>query len=140
MAVLKPNLTISEGYLARNAETAVLLRDLFVRTPRIYRCNDIHTDKKDSGKSKVCSWSPDPAKLNSTFSRVARNNLPSAPASRSINQDTLRHWQRSAREQTFRLLACLDASPRYRTPWWHSLKPSIWTRGKAKPQEGHSKL
>ena len=61
----------------------------------------MHTNKKDSGRSTVCSWSPDPAKLNSAFSRVARHSLPSAPASRCINQDTLRYWERSAREQTF---------------------------------------
>ena len=46
------------------------------------------------------SWSLDPAKLNCTFSRVARHSLPSAPAFWSISQDKLRKWERSAREQT----------------------------------------
>ena len=70
-------------------------------------CN---TDKKDSAKSKVCYWSPDLAKLTSTFSRVARHSLPSAPASVCINQDTLRYWERSVREQTFMCsqTACLS--------------------------------
>ena len=36
----------------------------------------------------------------SAFSRVAKHSLPSAPASWAITQDTLRHWERSAREQT----------------------------------------
>ena len=51
-------------------------------------------------KSIVMSWSPDPAKLSS-FSRIARHSFPSTPSSWAINQDTLRRWERSAREQTF---------------------------------------
>ena len=39
--------------------------------------------------------------MNSSFSRFARHSLPSAPASRSIHQDTLRKCERSAKEQTF---------------------------------------
>ena len=96
----KLNVTIAEGYPSRNAETAGLLRDKFVKTPRISRWYDMYTNKKESGRSIVCYWSPDPAKLNSSFSRVARYSLPSAPTSRSISQDTLRKWERSAREQT----------------------------------------
>ena len=59
----------------------------------------MHADKKDSGRS-VCSWSLDPAKLNSAFSRVTRHNLPTAPPSRALSQDILRHWERAAREQS----------------------------------------
>ena len=68
----KLNVTVAEGYLSRNAETAGMLRDQFVKT------YDMHTEKKDTATSKVFYWSPDPAKLNSTFSRVARHSLPSA--------------------------------------------------------------
>ena len=96
----KLNIAVAEGYPSKNAETAGLLRDQFVKTPRTFRWYSMHTDKKDSGRSTVCHWSPYPAKLNSSFSRVARHSLPSAPASRSISQDTLRKWERSAREQT----------------------------------------
>ena len=56
--------------------------------------------EKDSESSTVRSWSPDPAKLNHSFSRVARRNLPSAPPSRAFSQDLLRRWERAAREQT----------------------------------------
>ena len=84
----KSNITIAEGYPSRNAETAGLFRDQFVKMPRFSRWYDMHTDK-DSGKSKVCYLSLDPAKLNSTFSSVARHSLPSTPAFWSINQDTL---------------------------------------------------
>ena len=60
----------------------------------------MHVDKKECDRSTVCSWSPEPAKLNSTFSRVARRNLPTAPPSRALNQDILRRWERAAREQS----------------------------------------
>ena len=48
----------------------------------------------------MCDWSPEPAKLNCTFSRVARRSLPSAPASCTFSQDTLRPWERAFQEQS----------------------------------------
>ena len=60
----------------------------------------MHTDKKDSASSTICDWSPEPAKLNSTYTRVARRSLPSAPASRTFSQDTLRRWERAFWEQS----------------------------------------
>ena len=88
----KLNLTITEGYPARNMETAGLLKDQFI---------EMHADKKDSDSTTVCSWSSEPAKLNSSaFSRVARRSLPTAPPSRALSQDMLRRWERAAREQT----------------------------------------
>ena len=74
------NVTVAEGYPARNSETGGLLRDQFVKTPRSSKWYAMHTDKKESASSTVCDWSPEPAKLNSTFTRVARRSLPSAPA------------------------------------------------------------
>ena len=59
----------------------------------------MYNEKKDFVRLKVLSWSPDPAKLNG---RVAGHNLPSALFSQSNNQDTLKRWERSAREQTFK--------------------------------------
>ena len=95
----KLNLTVSEGYPSRNTETGGLLRGQFVKTPRSSRWYKMHTDK-DSDRSTVCSWSPEPAKLNSAFSRVARRSLPPAPASSTISRATLRHWEHSAREHS----------------------------------------
>ena len=89
----KLNLIVSEGYPSRNTEAGCLLRDQFVKTPRPSRCYEMHTDKKDSDRSTVCSWSPEPAKLNSAFSKVARRSVPSAPATCTISQDTLRRWE-----------------------------------------------
>ena len=85
------NVTVTEGNPARNTETGGLLQDQFVKPPRSSKWYDMHTDKKDSASTTVCNWSPEPVKLNSTFSRVARCSLPSVPASRTISQDTLRH-------------------------------------------------
>ena len=45
-------------------------------------------------------WSTELAKLNSTFTRVARRSLPSAPAFRTFSQDTLRRWERAFPEQS----------------------------------------
>ena len=96
----KLNLPITEGYPSRNAETVGLLREQFGKSPRFSRWYDMHTDKKDSGRFTVCSWSLELAKLNSALSRIARHSLPSAPPSRAISQDILRHWERAARKQT----------------------------------------
>ena len=59
----------------------------------------MHTEKKDCDSASVCSWSPEPAKLNSAFSQVARS-LPTVPPSRALSQDMLGCWERAAREQT----------------------------------------
>ena len=68
----KLNLTVAEGYPSRSTEPAGLLRVQFVKTPRSLKWYDMHVDKKNCDKSTVCSWSPEPAKLNSTFIRVGR--------------------------------------------------------------------
>ena len=47
------NFTITEGYPSRNAETVGLLRDQFVKSPMSSRWYDMHTDKKDSGRTSV---------------------------------------------------------------------------------------
>ena len=96
----KLNVTIAEGYPSRNTETSGLLRDQFVKTPRTSKWYDMQAVKKDASNQAVGDWSPEPAKLNSMFSRVARRSLPSAPASRTFSQDTLRRWERSFREQS----------------------------------------
>ena len=81
------NVTVAEGYPSRNSETGGLLLEQFVMTPRSSKLYAMHTDKKDSASATVCDWSPEPAKLNSTFTRVAKRSLPSAPASRTFSHD-----------------------------------------------------
>ena len=93
------NLTITEGYPTRNTDNTGLLRDQFIKPPRSSRWYGMHAEK-DSESSTVRTWSPDPAKLNHPFSRVARRNLPTAPPSRAFSQDLLRRWERAAWAQT----------------------------------------
>ena len=105
-----------------------------------HRCSkyDMHTDKKDFITSKVSSLSPDLAKLNSTFSRVPRHSFPSAPSSWFISQDTLRRWERSAREQTFMCNQAAGLSPcltRVQDPMVTQLKSQHQEKGKGKPSE-----
>ena len=68
------NLTLTEGYPTRNTDNTGLLRDQFIKTPRSSRWYGMHAEK-DSESTTVRTWSPDPAKLNHSFSRVARRNL-----------------------------------------------------------------
>ena len=93
------NLTIIEGYPTRNTDNTGLLRDQFIKTPRSSRWYRMHAEK-DNESSTVRTWSPDPAKLNHSFSRVARRNMPTAPPSRALSQDLLRRCETAAREQT----------------------------------------
>ena len=93
------NLTIKEGYPTRNTDNTGLLRDQFIKTPRSSRWYGMHAER-DNESSTVHTWSPDPAKLNHSFSRVARRNIPTAPPSRALSQELLRLWERAAREQT----------------------------------------
>ena len=96
----KLNLTITEGYPARNTDTAGLLKDQFIKPPRSSRWYGMHTEKKDCESNSVCTWSPEPAKHNHSFSRVARCSLPTAPPSQAFSQDMLRRWERAPSEQT----------------------------------------
>ena len=83
------NVTVAEGYPSRNSETGGPLRDQFLKTPRSSKWYAMHTDKKDSASATVCDWSPEPAKLNSTFTRVVRRSLPSAPTSHTFGEGVL---------------------------------------------------
>ena len=93
------NLTITERYPTRNTDNTGLLRYQFITPPRSSRWYGMHAEK-DSESSTVRTWSSDPAKLNHSFSKVARRNLPTAPPSQAFSQDLHRLWERAAREQT----------------------------------------
>ena len=77
------------GCVGRNTDNTGLLRDQFIKTPRSSRWYGMHAEK-DSESTTVRTWSPDPVKLNHSFSRVARRNLPTAPPSWAFSQDLLR--------------------------------------------------
>ena len=103
----KLNLTITQGYLARNTDTSGLLKDQFVKPSKSSRWYGMHAERGNSDSKTVYTWSPEPAKLNHSFSRVARRSFPSAPPSRAFSQDMLRRWERTACEQT---LMCNQAA------------------------------
>ena len=100
----KLNLTLTEGYPSRSSEAGGLLKDQFVRPPRSQAkwysfAPNQEKSGQDTGKT-VSSWSTDASKINSTYSRIAKEAgiAPTPPASRQISQDNLRRWEKSARE------------------------------------------
>ena len=85
----KLNVTVQEGYPSRASDTAGLSKDQFVKPPKTLKWYDMFTDKKDFSISKVFSWTNEPARLNSSFPRIANRSLPSTPAYKPVSQDTL---------------------------------------------------
>ena len=96
----KLNLTLVEGYPSRGSEAGGLAKDVFLRPARTQsKWYGLHTDPK-AESSQISSWNIDASKLNSSYGRIAKyTGLSSTPpASRRISQETLRRWERSARE------------------------------------------
>ena len=74
--------------------------DHFVRLPKPQtKWYGIYSDQQ-LYPATVTSWNTGPSKLNNSFGRIARKAALAAtpPASRRILQDTLRRWERTARE------------------------------------------
>ena len=97
------NLTLMQGYPAKGSEPGGLQRDQFIKPTKSQgKWYGLHPNQ-DKPAGSVSFWHSDNAKVNSTFSRIARYCALSAPApvSRFIAQDTLRKWERSAREATY---------------------------------------
>ena len=82
-------------------ETAGLSKDQFIKPPKRLKWYSMHSDKKDFSSLKIYTWTSEPARLNSSFPRIAGRFLPSAPAYCPVSQDTLRKWERAARDQTY---------------------------------------
>ena len=99
----KLNLTLVQGYPTCALEAGGLLKDQFVRPPKLqgkwygFQANP----KKDSDQT-ISSWHTGSSRLNSTYLRIARQAgiASSPPMSRPISQESLRKWERSAREST----------------------------------------
>ena len=96
----KLNITLQEGYPSRTSETAGLARDQFVKPPKTLKWYGMHCEK-DFSCAKVHTWTNEPARMNSTFPRIANRSLPSAPASRPVSQENLRKWERAAHDQSY---------------------------------------
>ena len=99
----KLNLTLTDRYLSHSAEAGGPQRDQFLKSPRSqakwYGC---HPQQKSDTTENLTSWSTDSSKLNSGYLRIARQAgiATSPPQSRPISQDTLRKWEKSARESS----------------------------------------
>ena len=78
-----------------------MCKDQFIKPPKTLKWYGMHTEKKDFSRSKMYTWTSEPSRLNSSFPRIAGRCLPSAPASRPVSQDTLKKWERTARNQTY---------------------------------------
>ena len=93
------NITMKEGYPTRTTDAAGLAKDQFIKVPPTQRWYSMHHPKTDFVKSKSSFWHNEPARLNNTFNRIAKQAIATRiPASRPISQDTLRRWEKSARD------------------------------------------
>ena len=100
------NLVLLEGYPSKSSEPGGLHVDQFLRPPKSQnRWYGIHpaepTDPLRPRKS-VNTWPNDAAKLNSAFPRICKPAVANShPPSCPINQDTLRKWEKSAKETSY---------------------------------------
>ena len=96
----KLNLTSVEGYPSRGSEAGGLSKDEFLRPAKSQsKWYGLFFDHKVD-PSAVSSCSTDASKLNNSYSRIARDSSLSStpPALRCISRETLRRWEKSARE------------------------------------------
>ena len=101
------NLTVAEGYPSRAHDSAGLKRDQFVKVPksqsRWYKMHLTRTEGPHRPGRSVFSWRNSEAKVNSQFPRITKAlAYPSTgPPSRPISQESLRRWERAAREDSY---------------------------------------
>ena len=96
----KLNTTLVECYPSRGSEAGGLSKDVFLRPAKSQsKWYGLFSDHKVD-PSAVSSWCTDAAKLNSSYIRIAKHSglTSTPPALRRISQETLRRWERSARE------------------------------------------
>ena len=98
----KLNTTLVEGYPSRGSEAGGLSKDVFLRPAKSQsKWYGLFSNHKVD-PSAISSWCTDATKLNSSYSRIAKHSglTSTPPASRRISQETLRRWERLAREAT----------------------------------------
>ena len=101
------NLTVAEGYPSRSQDSAGLKRDQFVKVPKSqgkwYKMHLMKPEERHRPGRSVFSWRNSEAKVNSQFPRITRASAyPSTgPPSRPIAQESLRRWERAAREDSY---------------------------------------
>ena len=100
------NLVLLEGYPSKSSEPGGLHMDQFLRPPKSQsRWYGIHpaepTDPTRPGKY-VNTWPNDVAKINSAFPHIAKQSVAnSQPAVHPLSQDTVRKWEKSAKESSY---------------------------------------
>ena len=98
----KLNITLVEGYPSRSSEAGGLMMDQFLRPAKSQsKWYGLSSDHKGD-PAAVSTWCTGACKLNSSYSRIARQSgiTSTHPTSRRISQETLRRWEKSAREAT----------------------------------------
>ena len=100
--LLNLQVTLVEGYPSRSSEAGGLMMDQFLRPAKSQsKWYGLSSDHK-ADPAAVSTWYTDACKLNSSYSRIARQSglASTHPTSRRISQETLRRWEKSAREAT----------------------------------------
>ena len=100
------NLVFIEGYPSKSSELGGLHMDQFLRPPKSQsHWYGIHpAEPKDPTRpgKYVNTWPNDAAKINRAFSRIAKQNFAnSQPAVRQLSQETVRKWEKAAKESSY---------------------------------------
>ena len=101
------NLTALEGYPSRLQDSAGLKKDQFIKVPnsqsKWYSMHLMKPDEPHRPGRTVFNWRNTEAKVNSQFPRITKASAyPSTgPPSRPISQESLRRWERAAREDSY---------------------------------------
>ena len=101
------NLTVAEGYPSRAQDSSGLEKDQFVKVPKSqshwYTTYKLRSEEPIRPGRSVFSWHNTEAKVNSQFPRITKaSTYPSTgPPSRQISQESLRCWERCAREDSY---------------------------------------
>ena len=100
------NLVLIEGYPSKPSEPGGSTYGLVFTPPKSQsRRYGIHpAEPKDQTRpgQYINTWPNDASKINSVFSRIAKPNIAnSQPAVRQISQDTIRMWEKAAKESSY---------------------------------------
>ena len=99
--------TAVEGYPSRSQDSAGLKRDQFIKVPKSqskwYTMHLLKPDGPQRPGRSVFNWRNTEAKVNSQFPRITKASAyPSTgPPSRPVSQESLRRWERAAREDSY---------------------------------------
>ena len=100
-------LTVAEGYPSRSQDSAGLERDQFIKVPKSqekwYKMHLLKSGGPHRPGRSVFNWRNTEAKVNSQFPRITRASAyPSTgPPSRPVAQESLRRWERAAKEDSY---------------------------------------